>query len=137
MHNQFFPRTVVEGWLDQNLNGIREKGEVKGFLGQRLDWLGVNYYTRFVVKGKRSLLAKVFAGIQAIPELMPNYGVACKPNCISADGKPVSDMGWEIYPEGLLESLRIMANYKRPLHMTKNGVADEKDKYRPNSLENM
>ncbi|MEM3161922.1 MAG: beta-galactosidase BgaS [Candidatus Bathyarchaeia archaeon] len=131
MHNQFFPRVAVEGWLDRNLNGVREKGEVKGFLGQRLDWLGVNYYTRFVVKGKRSLLAKVFAGIQAVPELVPNYGVACKPNSISADGKPVSDMGWEIYPEGLLESLRIMANYKRPLYVTENGIADERDKYRP------
>lgn len=131
MHNQFFPRAAAEGWLDHNLNGVRDKGEVKGFLGQRLDWLGVNYYTRFVVRGKRSLLAKVFAGIKAIPELMLNYGVACKPNSTSSDGKPVSDMGWEIYPEGLLESLRAMANYKRPLYVTENGIADEKDKHRP------
>ncbi|MCS7095769.1 MAG: beta-galactosidase BgaS [Nitrososphaerota archaeon] len=131
MHNQFFPRVAAEGWLDHNLNGVRDKGEVKGFLGQRLDWLGVNYYTRFVVRGKRSMLAKLFAGIQATPELMLNYGVACKPNGTSADGKPASDMGWEIYPEGLMESLGAMANYKRPLYVTENGIADEGDKHRP------
>ncbi|MGQ9507435.1 MAG: family 1 glycosylhydrolase, partial [Candidatus Bathycorpusculaceae bacterium] len=83
MHNHFFPKAVTYGLLDENFTG---KAEVKDYLRQRLDWLGVNYYTRFVIKGKKSLLAKIFAGIPAIPEIVQNYGFACQPNSKSADG---------------------------------------------------
>jgi len=24
LHNQFFPRATVDGWLDENFNGVRE-----------------------------------------------------------------------------------------------------------------
>ncbi|MEM4701356.1 MAG: family 1 glycosylhydrolase, partial [Candidatus Bathyarchaeia archaeon] len=135
LHNQFFPRAVAEGWLDENLNGVKEKGEVKGYLANRLDWLGVNYYTRFVIKGKRNLLAKLFAGIPAVPEIVPNYGFGCQPKSQSADGKPTSDMGWEIYPEGLLEALKAMAKFAKPLYITENGIADAEDSLRPKFLE--
>ncbi len=135
LHNQFFPRAVADGWLDENLNGVKEKGEVMGYLANRLDWLGVNYYTRFVIKGKRNLLAKLFAGISAVPEIVPNYGFGCQPKSQSADGKPTSDMGWEIYPEGLLEALKAMAKFAKPLYITENGIADSEDKLRSMFLE--
>lgn len=131
MHNHFFPRAVVGGWLDENFNGVKEKGEMKDHLKQRLDWLGVNYYTRLVVKGKRSLLAKLLAGIPAVPEMAPNYGFACHPKSTSVYGKPTSDSGWEIFPEGLLEALKAMAKYGKPIYVTENGVADEGDTLRP------
>ncbi|MBX5321351.1 glycoside hydrolase family 1 protein [Candidatus Bathyarchaeota archaeon A05DMB-3] len=136
LHNQFFPRAVADGWLDENLNGIREKSEAKNYLGQRLDWLGVNYYTRFVIRGKRNLLARLFAGTPAVPEIMPNYGFGCQPKSTSADGNPTSDLGWEIYPKGLLDALKSMAKFGRPLYVTENGVADEEDKLRPKFIEN-
>jgi beta-galactosidase len=135
LHNQFFPQAVAEGWLDENLNGIREKSEVKNYLGHRLDWLGVNYYTRFVIRGKRNLLARLFAGIPAVPEIMPNYGFGCQPKSVSADGNPTSDLGWEIYPQGLLEALKAMAKYGKPLYVTENGIADAEDKLRPKFIE--
>ncbi|MEM2609484.1 MAG: beta-galactosidase BgaS [Candidatus Bathyarchaeia archaeon] len=135
LHNQFFPRAAVEGWLDGNFNGVREKSEVKAYLGQRLDWLGVNYYTRFVIRGKRSFLARLFAGIPAVPDIVPDYGFGCQPNSLSAAGNPTSDMGWEIYPEGLLEALKAMAKYGKPLYVTENGLADAEDKLRPKFLE--
>ncbi len=135
LHNQFFPRAVADGWLDKNLNGICEKSEVKNYLGQRLDWLGVNYYTRFVIRGKRNLLARLFAGIPAVPEIMPNYGFGCQPKSASADGNPTSDLGWEIYPEGLLNALESMAKFGRPLYVTENGLADAEDKLRPKFIE--
>jgi len=106
----------VEGWLDENLNGVKERNEVKGYLANSLDRLGVNYYTRFVIKGKRNLLAKLFAGIPAVPEIVPNYGFGCQPKSQSADGRPTSDMGWEIYPEGLLEALKAMSKFEKPLY---------------------
>ncbi len=134
MHNQFFIQSICDGWLDENLNGVREKEETKNYLGQRLDWLGVNYYTRLVVKGKPSILAKIFAGISTLPEIVTDYGIACQPNSKSADGLLTSDGGWEIYPEGMLEALRAMKTYGKPLYVTENGIADEKDALRPSYI---
>jgi beta-galactosidase len=130
MHNHFFPQAVADGWLDENFNGVKEKAEVKSYLGRRLDWLGVNYYTRFVIKGRKSLLAKIFAGIPAIPEIVQNYGFACQPNSKSAAGLPTSDLGWEVFPEGIVEALKIMQRYGVPLYVTENGIADAKDELR-------
>jgi beta-galactosidase len=127
MHNHFFIHSTCDGWLDENLNGTKEKEETKSYLGQRLDWIGVNYYSRLVVKGKTSILAKLFAGISAIPEIVPNYGFACQPNSKSADGRQTSDLGWEIYPEGMLQALNMMITYGKPIYVTEDGIADEKD----------
>lgn len=134
MHNHFYVQSVSSGWLDENLNGVKEKEEVKNYLEQRLDWLGVNYYTRFVVKGKTSILAKTFAGIPAIPQIVPNYGFACQPNAKSVDGLQTSDLGWEIYPEGLLDCLNAMKTYGKPLYVTENGIADRSDTLRPSFI---
>jgi len=131
LHNHFFPESACNGWLDTNFNGIKTKEEVKSYVGKRLDWLGVNYYTRFVVKGKKSLLARLFAGIPVIPEMVRNYGFGCQPNSKSVDGRPTSDFGWEIYPEGMLEALKLMERYGRPLYITENGTADANDVLRP------
>ncbi len=136
LHNQFFPRAVAEGWLDENLNDVKEKKEAKEYLKQRVDWLGVNYYTRFVLKGKRNLLARLFAGIPAVPEIVPNYGFGCPQNSQSADGRPTSDLGWEIYPEGLIDALKSMTKYGKSLYVTENGIADAEDKLRPKFIEN-
>jgi beta-galactosidase len=134
VHNHFFIQSVSSGWLDENLNGVEEKGEAKDYLGERLDWLGIDYYSRLVVKGKTSLLAKLFAGIPAIPEIVPGFGYGCRPNSKSADGLQASDGGWEIYPEGLREALKMMKGYGRPLYVTENGIADEKDTLRPSFI---
>jgi len=134
MHNQFFIQSICDGWLDENLNGVKERKEIKNYLGQRLDWLGVNYYSRLVVKGKTSILAKIFAGISAVPEIVPGYGFACQPNSKSADGLQTSDVGWEICPEGMLEALKAMKTYGKPLYVTENGIADEKDAFRPSFI---
>jgi beta-galactosidase len=134
MHNHFFVQSICDGWLDENLNGVKEKGEMKNYLKQRLDWLGVNYYTRFVVKGKKSILAKMFVGFPVIPEIVENYGFGCQPAAKSVDGFPTSDLGWEIYPEGLLDALNAMKKYGKPLYVTENGVADERDALRPSFI---
>ncbi|MEK7643212.1 MAG: glycoside hydrolase family 1 protein [Patescibacteria group bacterium] len=46
------------------------------------------------------------------------------------ENKKVSDMGWEIYPEGLYHVLCGIWRYKKPIYITENGVADEEDKFR-------
>jgi len=134
MHNLFFIQSISDGWLDENLNGIKEKGEIKDYLGHRLDWLGVNYYTRLVVRGRAFILAKIFAGTSVIPLVVPGYGFACQPYSRSADGLQTSGSGWEVYPEGLLDALKMMKTFEKPIYVTENGVSDAKDEIRPGFL---
>ncbi|WP_020394802.1 GH1 family beta-glucosidase [Thiolinea disciformis] len=75
-------------------------------IAQPLDWLGVNYYTRHV--------------LEAAPNaLFPAYQ--------DAQGHlPKTDMGWEIYPEGIYHFLTwLHQNYtaQTPLYITENGMA--------------
>ena len=75
-------------------------------IGQKLDWLGVNYYTC-----KR---------IEASNGPWPAHADVEGP-------LPKTQMGWEIYPEGLRHFLTwISKNYTKelPLYVTENGMAN-------------
>jgi beta-glucosidase len=77
------------------------------------DFLGVNYYTRNIVE---------FA-------LDPsNYF-----HKLIRDGDlSKSDIGWDIYPEGLYRiCTKYYAEYRLPIYITENGIADRHDKRRP------
>ena len=69
-----------------------------------LDWLGLNYYTRKVI------------GHSGAP--WPHYEERPGP-------RPKTDMGWEIYPEGLGYFLDLAHDYAPdlPLYVTENGMA--------------
>ena len=41
-----------------------------------------------------------------------------------------TDMDWDIYPEGVEDSLMMLAKYKKPLYISESGIADEKDVHR-------
>lgn len=45
-------------------------------------------------------------------------------------GKNRTDMGWDIYPEGMYHLLRRAAKYKKPIYITENGLADMRDALR-------
>jgi beta-galactosidase len=49
---------------------------------------------------------------------------------------PTSDSGWEAFPEGMLEALKAMQRYERPLYIMENGIADAKDDIRPRFIIN-
>ena len=93
-----------------------------------LDWIGVNYYTREVVKHQDPVFPELplvtFKGV-------PNYGYGCRPGSTSKDGNPVSDMGWEIYPRGIHDSIVTASSYGVPIYITENGIADSRDMLRP------
>jgi len=75
-------------------------------ISQPMDWLGVNYYTRNRV---------IFDPDSAWP------GVVSVPGDL-----PKTQMGWEIYPEGLYRFLtRVSQNYvgDMPIYVTENGMA--------------
>jgi len=68
------------------------------------DYLGMNYYFHDRLK---------------FPFLLRN------------ENKLVSDMGWEVYPEGIYYVLKeLYQRYRKPIYITENGLADAKDKLR-------
>ena len=86
--------------------GPRVRPEDREEMGRaRPDFLGVNYYTRNVVRAA-SRPGELFS---VVP---PARG-------------PLTEMGWEIHPEGLREILlRLDREYGRPaLYVTENGAA--------------
>ena len=130
VHNTHFLNAITNGWLDENLNGVKDEEETKKYLANRVDWIGVNYYSRTVVKSGSAILARL-AGLPYMPDIVKGYGIDCKPNSLSADNRPTSDFGWEIYPEGLVHALKLVSKYGRPMYVTENGIADSQDKLRP------
>lgn len=75
-------------------------------IGASVDWLGLNYYTRKLI------------GAEPCP--WPGYAEVSGP-------LPKTEMGWEIYPEGLHHFLtRVHADYTHglPLYITENGMAN-------------
>jgi beta-glucosidase len=76
---------------------------VPGLKGS-FDYLGINYYTRSFMQAdfKDPTMARQF-----VPE-----------------GRPVSDLGWDIYPEGLYLMLKRFARLGLPIYVTENGISD-------------
>jgi len=69
------------------------------------DFIGVNYYSRHLISR--------FGDIFFDPAL---------------NEEETTDLGWEIFPEGLGNVVRVCWNrYKLPVYITENGLADESD----------
>lgn len=78
-----------------------------------LDVIGVNYYTRNVVRSSGWGLAAL-------------VGRACHVPHHGNDG-PTSTMGWEVYPAGLRATLQDLSRYGLPMIVTENGIATDDD----------
>lgn len=39
----------------------------------------------------------------------------------------ITDIGWDVYPEGMYYLLKRAKKYKKPIYITENGIADKKD----------
>jgi beta-glucosidase len=46
------------------------------------------------------------------------------------ENKETTDMGWEIYPEGIYHVLKDLKKYRKPIYITENGIADARDEKR-------
>ena len=53
-----------------------------------------------------------------------------KPPFVENKNKKVSDLGWEIYPEGIYHVLKHLKRFNKPLYILENGLADAKDAQR-------
>ncbi|QFU09185.1 Beta-glucosidase A [Rhodobacteraceae bacterium THAF1] len=100
--NKSYPADVMEGLGAHMPDNYQDDFDL---IGQPLDWVGLNYYTR-----KR---------IAAAPGPWPHLEEV--PGSL-----PKTQLGWEIYPEGLHAFLkRVHDGYTRglPLYVTENGMA--------------
>jgi len=52
------------------------------------------------------------------------------PSQNKSENKIVSDIDWEVYPQGIYHVLKELKKYKKPIYVTENGLADAKDKLR-------
>jgi beta-glucosidase len=103
-YNDSFLDAVRSGRIRVHIPRVVDIDEAYPALEGTFDYLGVNYYTRDFVIGH--LGGPNVYSVTAPAEL------------------PRSDMGWEIYPEGLYRLLIRYARYGWPLFVTENGVAD-------------
>lgn len=72
------------------------------------DFIGCNYYLRYVISLKKNILPK----------------------------EKINDLGWEIYPRGIYNTLINLKKYNLPIYITENGIADSDDDQRPEFIKN-
>ncbi|ADI31917.1 beta-galactosidase BgaS [Staphylothermus hellenicus] len=126
LHNDAFLTAITSGKLDLNLDQTTiVKPPLLG--GRKLDWIGVNYYTRAVVKRLEPMHGNKIMDFATVP----GYGYACNPYGFSKIGRWCSAMGWEHYPEGLEKAVLIARKYCENIYITENGISDPHDIYRP------
>jgi beta-glucosidase/6-phospho-beta-glucosidase/beta-galactosidase len=113
LSNAIFLNAIVNGDLDADFDGKIDNGETTGdpALKGHADYVGVNYYGFSLVRG--------YPGFPLVD------GVALADG--ADHGLPKNDLGWDIYPRGLGESLDFAATYKLPIVITENGLADATD----------
>ncbi len=100
-----YPAEALEGLAPHLPQGWQED---MAEIGQPIDWLGINYYTRHIYAHDAS---QPWPHARDVPGPLPK-----------------TQMGWEIYPEGLEGFLtRIEAEYTKglPLYVTENGMAHD------------
>jgi beta-glucosidase len=104
------------GWTD-----VVRAGDL-GVISTPIDVLGVNYYNGFAVSGNPGHESIQPAGAPR-PATTPYVGALDV--TFPSRGLPVTDMGWEVQPEGLHRLLcRLDADYDvPPIHITENGAA--------------
>ncbi len=72
------------------------------------DFLGLNYYQNRYIS---------FNGESRVPKFVD----------IETTKKDVSDLGWEVYPQGLYEALMDLSDFHKPIYITENGLATTND----------
>jgi len=113
IYNRWFADAIFKGKYPQIALNVFEAFMPQDFqsdlkiISKSIDWIGINYYTRSVIKSK-------------IMEDGINY------DCHRGSLK-TTDMGWEFYPQGIsyfINRLHEEYNEKIPIYITENGMAN-------------
>ncbi|HMY19229.1 MAG TPA: family 1 glycosylhydrolase [Polyangium sp.] len=117
--DRFFNQAIVDaparGRILLSIPGVVDIDEDVPNLKGSLDWLGINYYGRDHIRADLS-----------DPSLSEQY--------VPAE-RPVSDLGWDIWPEGMYQVLKRYGALGLPIYVTENGIADHHGEKRPAFLE--
>lgn len=113
-------------------NQLILKALVRGFLffpglfcerlgsGPFLDFIGVNYYTRYFVTASGSAPSPL--------------GFDCTKDHHTGYAGEINAMGWEVYPEGLSRTLETLRPYQLPVLICENGICTSDDEQRTNYI---
>ena len=107
--NHWYIKPILEGKYPELLEQTPEKDKPDiqqddlKIISTPIDYLGINYYTRTVIEASQDKLYDVTE-----PSITP-----------------LTEMGWEVYPEGYFDILtRLNNEYKLPpIYLTENGAA--------------
>lgn len=104
----FYNHSLLDAFLTGSLRikfPFKEELSIPVPIKGKLDFFGVNYYTRIHMRFNP----------------MKKMGVEMRHSDI--DGHGLTDMGWEIHPRGLEKVLRYASRLNVPLIITENGIA--------------
>ena len=114
IHNDWFDSAIFNGEYPKNVLDLFKEHIPENYqkdleiISQPIDWIGINYYTRAIVEHDKK--------IRDI-------------NLVFAKGPlEKTDMGWEIFPEGLSKVIQSMIkkySLNIPIHITENGMANK------------
>lgn len=99
VYNRAYLNATVRGEVDRDLDGVAE--ETRPDLAGRMDFIGVNYYTRLVVGGIAVPLFSGYAWTDFVPLTV-----------------------WDEYAEGIGDVVRLADEYGAPIYITENGTPD-------------
>lgn len=110
---RFYNFSIINAFLSGHLSvklPFSKSYEVDLPIKDKLDFFGINYYTRIFLKFNPFNIKNKFIDI-----------------VYQDRGGGLSDMGWEIYPKGLLKVLKYASKLRIPLIITENGIATSDD----------
>jgi beta-glucosidase/6-phospho-beta-glucosidase/beta-galactosidase len=103
LYNTAFLDGVCKGLVDADLDGTPDTAEPRADLAGRMDWLGINYYTRITVKG---------TGAATLPALSP----------LTTFDYTALEV-WEDYPQGIADmATHVHTRYALPSYITETGT---------------
>lgn len=114
-HNYCFISSLINGRIEFD---VLKKEKLPS--SSTLDFIGLNYYFRQFIRGDKNIFKHPFGEVVSPP---PRVGK-----------REITDMGWEVYPEGLYEVAKAFKKYRLPLFITENGLATIDDEKRKNYI---
>jgi beta-glucosidase len=101
-----YPEDVLKLYQEKLNSPIIQPSDMKLMASQKIDFLGLNYYFRTVAQYAKQEQPVPFVQINPV-------------------GSSYTEMGWEVYPQGIYELLtRVKSEYgDLPIYITENGAA--------------
>jgi beta-glucosidase/6-phospho-beta-glucosidase/beta-galactosidase len=112
LQHQSYNASFLDALNTGKVNAPMGEGESVPLVKGAWDFIGFNYYTRMLVGGTT-------AG-HPVKEMARR----------KKDSLGITDMGWDIYPEGIYQIIKWLKSYRMPIYITENGIAVHDDNIR-------